>query len=100
MDIFWKSTPKKLSRYFKYGEKKREQKDKDLDFLAWNIGTYMMLVLGSMFDRKTKYPNQPVSYNKNETKPENIPEEQKEKERQLFLSKLMVMQANFGRTEK
>ena len=40
MDIFWKSTPKKLSRYFKYGEKKREQKDKDLDFLAWNIGTY------------------------------------------------------------
>lgn len=100
-DEFMDSKPIELMSYgiaYKLNQKRRDEE-------LWLQGLYNMhgfsVVLSNMFNKnsKAKYFEQPLSFDKH-TKEKELTEEELQKQRELFVAKLMAMQKNFELNHK
>jgi len=58
-ELFWTLNPKSLSPFIKAFSLKQKYDDT----VAWNIGKYVRIAIGSCLSKSTKYPTKPDSQN-------------------------------------
>lgn len=56
-DLFWTLNPKSLTPFIRAFELKNEYEDR----LMWQNGLYVRMAIATLFDKKAKYPEQPLS---------------------------------------
>ncbi len=80
-DVFWYDDPKLYCCYLNATERTRKEeydsKMNELDFLAWRIGIYNSY---NRFGNKETYPKLPISFEKEESKDEELSEEKRLRE--------------------
>lgn len=96
IDIFWKLNPIKLIRYSTFFEQNYKNRQKEIDLLAWRIGLYTIPGVDHVLDSKNKYPDMPYMLDESAQKNSELTEEEISRQREAFLSSLMIMQANFN----
>ena len=100
---FFRSTPKLLKAY----DKANELKIKTIDALAWQIcGSYVLSAVSVAVDHclngkkaTSKYIEKPCMQNTEITTGE-MSEEELQKQREMFVAKLMIMQSNYELNHK
>lgn len=60
-DTFWKLNPARLTVFIKAFEDRKKREAQEMDYHAWLIGSYVQVAIGSVFDKKTNYPTEPLS---------------------------------------
>ncbi len=99
---FMKSKPYELVSYTIADRIKQKRKDEEL----WLQGFYNLnafsTVLANMFNKhsKAKYLDCPISHEKGEKGEKQMSEEELQKQRELFVAKLIAMQKNFELNHK
>ncbi len=61
MDVFWGLNPRYMDIYQKEYIKEKEEQIKLLDVSAYYNGIYVQQAIASCFDKKVRYPKQPLS---------------------------------------
>ena len=100
---FMKSKPIELKAYGKAFEMKMKTRDEEL----WLQGRYNLEALQVVFSHfgaglsgkqsKAEYPKEPISFMKTN---EELTEEEKERQREMFVARLKAMGANFELNNK
>ena len=67
-DLFWFGDPQD---YFVYADAYNE-KQKEKDYLNWQLGQYIQCAIGSCFEKNCKYPDKPMFYAREEEKPKTV----------------------------
>lgn len=98
-DIFWKLNPKKFKRYSTFFIENYRHQQKEIDLRGWINGEYVMAAIGGAF-KPNSYPKKPRLEASVSTGSEKPTEEQIQKERDAFVARLLVMQANHDTANK
>lgn len=98
---YFHSTPNDVQLYIDVmAKKEKERRDMEIDLLdyrAWLHGLYVARAVASVMSKHARYPREPLSKENSEhiIATEDMPEEQKEELRQMFLGSLVDMQSKF-----
>lgn len=95
---FWRMTPAAITSIEKaYAQNLKEKRDYD-EQMAWLNGQYVRVAIISSFDKKVKYPNNPIE--ERELKRTDFTDEEKEKYVNMLFGNLEEMQNAFERNKK
>lgn len=96
---FLHSTLKEIEIRIKQYKKEKEYHAKELEYQAWLTGLYVQNAIASCFDKKSKYPKNPLE---EETTLQDIEltEDQADFYRDQFLKRLQRMEKKFNRAKK
>lgn len=105
-ELFWSMNPRRMNLYVKAYDEEMQHELELSNVVAYLQGVYFIDALtstvGNMFsDKKSKpyeYPKEPYAIGKNNANgdEEELSEEEKQKQRDIFLAKLLTMQTNFN----
>lgn len=98
-ETFWKLNPKKFKRYSTFFVENYRHQQKEIDMRGWINGEYVLEAIGGAF-KPNSYPKQPYLAKSDANGSEKPTEEQIQKERDAFVAKLLVMQANYNMGNK
>lgn len=86
------------SRFKKYKEEK-EYRAKEIEYQSWLTGLYVQNAIASCFDKKTKYPKNPLE-EKEVVEDMQLTESQADFYRDQFLKRLQRMENKFNKAKK
>ena len=96
---FRHSTIKEINIRLKKYKEENEYKVKELEYHSWLTGLYVKNAIASCFDKKVKYPKNPIE-EKEAVQDMEFTEAQADFYRNQFLKRLQRMEAKFNTAKK
>ncbi len=91
---FYHSTIKDVNIYMYAYQKNERDKIKMYEYVAWLNGIYVRSAIGSCFDKKFEYPDNPLLRTDTKSLAEKTGKSEVEMNQELVMASMMIRQAN------